>query len=70
MGVWIAHFDFLHRFPGKGFSRELAVETTPDCSGSIVDLIDRKIRALVDEHAIRSLLESVPWLLGSFTLIE
>ena len=60
----------MHRFPGMGFSRELAIVTTPDCSRSIVDLIDRKIRALVDEYAIRPLLETAPWLKANFTLIE
>ena len=60
----------MHRFPGAGFSRELAIVTTPDCLRSIVDLMDRKTCPLVDQFAIRPLPESVPCLKGNFTLIE
>lgn len=60
----------MHRFPGKSFSRELAIVTTPDCSRSVVDLIDRKIRSLIDEHAVRPLTANIPWLKDSFLLLE
>lgn len=59
----------MHRFPGKSFSRTLAVVATPDCSRSIIDLVDRKMRRLIQDHAISSFHESDPWLRDSFKLI-
>lgn len=59
----------MHRFPGKSFSRTLAVVATPDCSASIIDLVDRKLRILIQDHAISAFHKSDPWLQGSFKLI-
>ncbi|MEQ8895668.1 MAG: LysR family transcriptional regulator [Roseovarius sp.] len=60
----------MHRFPGKTFSRTLAIVTTPDCSRSLVDLVDSKLRSLIRAHAIEPLSQSDPWLAESFTLIS
>ncbi|SFS41955.1 DNA-binding transcriptional regulator, LysR family [Sulfitobacter marinus] len=59
----------MHRFPGKTFSRTLAIVITPDCSSALVDLIDSKLRSLVLQHAIAPLHQSNPWLSDSFTLV-
>ncbi|NOR29598.1 MAG: LysR family transcriptional regulator [Sulfitobacter sp.] len=59
----------MHRFPGKTFSRTLAIVITPDCSSSLVDLVDGKLRSLILEHAIAPLHQSNPWLEDSFTLV-
>ncbi len=60
----------MHRFPGKSFSRTLALVTTPDCSRSVIDLVDSKLRSLIDRHAITPTKEKEPWLTDSFKLIE
>jgi DNA-binding transcriptional LysR family regulator len=59
----------MHRFPGKTFSRTLAIVITPDCSNSLVDIIDSELRRLILEHAIAPLHKSNPWLADSFTLV-
>ncbi|MGH1464870.1 MAG: LysR family transcriptional regulator [Cognatishimia sp.] len=59
----------MHRFPGKSFSRTLAVVATPDCSRSVIDLVDRKMRTLIQEHAISYFHQTEPWLKESFKLI-
>lgn len=60
----------MHRFPEKAFSRTLAIVTTPDCSRSLVDLVDSKLRNLIHEHAIAPLHRSNPWLADSFMLVS
>lgn len=60
----------MHRFPGKSFARNLAIVTTPDCSRSVLDLVDSKMRTLITEHAIKPIHKSNPWLKDSFTLIN
>jgi len=60
----------MHSFPGKTFSRTLAIVTTPDCSRSLVDLVDGKLRGLIYQHAIAPLAQSNPWLGDSFKLIS
>ena len=57
-------------FPGRSFSRTLAIVSTPDCSRSILDLIDNRMRALITEHAIKPFHQSTPWLKDSFALIS
>ena len=59
----------MHEFPGKSFSRTLAIVATPDCSRSVIDLVDSKLRALISDHAIAPFHQSTPWLADSFTLI-
>ena len=60
----------MHRFPGKSFARRLALMTTPDCSRSVIELVDSKVRALILHHAIEPLHASEPWLADSFRLLE
>ncbi|MEM6891844.1 MAG: substrate-binding domain-containing protein, partial [Pseudomonadota bacterium] len=60
----------MRRFPGKGFSRTLAIVTTPDCSRSVLELMDNKIRSLIREHILSSMHEKAPWLAETFTLID
>ena len=57
-------------FPIKAFSRDLAVVATPDCSRLILDLVDKKMRKLIEKHVIRQTLKNDPWIANSFNLIE
>ncbi|WP_170336713.1 LysR family transcriptional regulator [Ruegeria arenilitoris] len=60
----------IHRFPGKSFSRTLALVATPDCSRSVLELVDGKMRALISDYAIAPQVQSNPWLTESFRLIN
>ena len=60
----------MHRFPGKSFARTLALVATPDCSRSMIELVDNKIRGLIDDHAIAPTHRSAPWLADSFMLLS
>ncbi len=59
----------MHRFPKKDFGRTLALIKTPDCSRSLFELVDDKVRTLVSMHAIAPIHQSYPWLAESFKLI-
>jgi len=59
----------MHRFPGKSFARTLAVVATPDCSRSVIELVESKMRTLIHDNVIASFYESEPWLKDSFKLI-
>ncbi len=60
----------MHPFPGKGFSRTLSMVVTPDCSDTVLGLLERKLRDLTAKHVIDPLHMSMPWLRDSFTLID
>ena len=60
----------VHPFPGKRFSRTLSVVTTPDCSRSVLDLVNRKLRRALEAQVIVPLVEDTPWLKDEFTLIR
>lgn len=60
----------MHRFPGKSFSRTLTIVATPDCSRSILELIDSKVRSLLREHVISEQIHQMPWLADSFRLVD
>lgn len=60
----------MHRFPGKSFARTLALITTPDCSRSVIALVEEKLRKLIHDHAIVPLQFSDAWLEDSFRLID
>lgn len=60
----------IHPFPGKSFSRTLTLITTPDCSRSVLDLVDQKLRSLITKHALEPLHASTPWLRDSFVLAD
>ncbi|MGB7243138.1 MAG: LysR family transcriptional regulator [Sulfitobacter sp.] len=59
----------IHPFPGKDFSRTLAILSTPDCSRSILDLVDKKMRMLITDRAINPLCQKFPWLQDGFVLL-
>ncbi|MDG1737873.1 MAG: LysR family transcriptional regulator [Paracoccaceae bacterium] len=58
----------LQPFPGKSFSRNLAVYSSPDCSTKVHDLVSEKLRALIDKELVRPFHKDVPWLAESFSL--
>ncbi|MEP3330083.1 LysR family transcriptional regulator [Sedimentitalea sp.] len=60
----------MHRFPGKSFSRTLALVATPDCSRSVIELVDDKMRNLIRNHALTPTHQSNPWLKDSFKLLN
>lgn len=60
----------MHPFPGKRFSRTLSLVTTPDCSRSVLDLVNRKIREALERQVIRPLVERTRWLEDQFMLID
>jgi DNA-binding transcriptional LysR family regulator len=60
----------MHPFPGKSFSRTLTIVATPDCSRSLVQLIDSKMRVLINDHVLSALHQQMPWLADSFKLID
>ena len=60
----------IQEFPGKPFSRTLSILSTPDCSRSLVELVDQKIRALIEKHAITPLIDKAPWLAERFSLLD
>lgn len=60
----------MHPFPGKSFARTLSVVSTPDCSSSVVELINGQMRRLIQDRVITPSIEQVPWLSDSFKLID
>ena len=60
----------MHQFPGKSFARTLSILSTPDCSDSVVALVDNQLRKLLTDHAINMFHDGTPWLRDSFKLIE
>lgn len=60
----------MHSFPGKSFSRSLAIVATPDCSRAVLELIDGRMRTLIQEHVLSALHQEMPWLKDSFRLLD
>ncbi len=60
----------MHAFPGKSFSRNLSLVTTPDCAETVLDLVEEKLRASLLQHVIAPVQESMPWLKDRFRLID
>ncbi len=61
----------MHQFlPGKNFARTLALVSTPDCARSVIQLVDSKMRRLIQDHALTPSQRSDPWLADSFKLID
>lgn len=60
----------LHPFPGKRFARTLSLITTPDCSRSVLTLVDARLREALESQVIRPFGPSAPWLGDQFRLIE
>lgn len=59
----------MHQFPGKSFARTLSLIATTDCSKSVLDLVDRQMRRLMDERVVRPFHDSTPWLRDQFKLV-
>ena len=59
----------MHKFPGKSFGRTLSIIATPDCSRSVLDSVDAKLRTLISKYAISGQTRDNPWLADSFRLI-
>lgn len=59
----------MYPFPGKSFSRNLAVYATPDCPTAILNMATLQLRALVESVAIGRVHSRAPWLKGSFHLL-
>ncbi|MEM9783310.1 MAG: LysR family transcriptional regulator [Pseudomonadota bacterium] len=60
----------LHRFPGKSFARTLSIVTTPDCSKSVRELVENRVRRLIRDRALSAIHDTAPWLKDSFALID
>ncbi len=60
----------MHPFPGKSFARTLALVATPDCSRSVIELVDARTRLLINDRIITPLSTDIPWLADNFKLIE
>lgn len=57
-------------FPGRSFSRSISVLATPDCSEAVLTMVDRTMRRLIGNHALKSIHRSQPWLEGHFKLLD
>ncbi|MDO6592132.1 LysR family transcriptional regulator [Loktanella sp. D2R18] len=60
----------MYKFPGKSFSRTLSLITTPDCSRSVVDLVEGQLRTLIQGHVIAPFSVTTPWLRDQVLLID
>ncbi len=60
----------MHPFPGKRFSRTLSLITTPDCSRSVLEIVNQTVRRSLDQRVIRPCVDSTSWLKDQFTLID
>ena len=60
----------MQQIPGRPFSRTLSIIATPDCSRSVLNLFDAKIRDLIEKYAIAEQTGRNPWLRESFQLID
>lgn len=60
----------MHQFPGKSFARTVSILRAPDCSNTVGDLFDTRMRKMISELAIEPLLVAQPWLKDSFSLIQ
>ncbi|QFT33379.1 HTH-type transcriptional regulator GltC [Labrenzia sp. THAF82] len=60
----------MHRFPGKGFARTLAVLANDDCSRSVLDLVETSVRDLIQEKLIKPTQQNASWLAESFRLLD
>lgn len=60
----------LHPFPGARFARTLSLVATPDCSKSVLDLVNARVRATLQQQIVGPFQRSLPWLKDQFRLIE
>ena len=59
----------LHPFPDKRFSRYISLLATPECSESMIDVVNDALRNLIEEHALQPARISTPWLDDQFALL-
>lgn len=57
-------------FPGKGFARTLSLMASAECSQSVIDLVNHKVRRELSRQVISDTHRGIPWLKEQFTLIE
>lgn len=57
-------------FPGKSFARSLSILATPDCSRSVMELIDGNVRHLIKHHILEPACANEPWLSDGFRLLD
>lgn len=60
----------MHPFPGKSFGRTLSLISSPDCAGSVIDLVSYKVRSELSRQVISDIHRTIPWLKDQFALIE
>lgn len=60
----------MHPFPGKSFARTLSLVSTPDCSRSVIELVNQKARKSLVQHVITPFVKNTPWLKDQFVLID
>ena len=60
----------MHPFPGKRFSRTLSLILTPDCSRSVLGIVNGRVRSALETQVIRPLVATAPWLGDQFRLID
>lgn len=59
----------LYPFPGKSFSRQLVIYSTPDCSSKVQAVVNAKLRALIGDQIVRPFLQDAAWLEDRFFLM-
>jgi DNA-binding transcriptional LysR family regulator len=57
-------------FPRKRFSRTLSLITTPDCSRSLLDIVNARLRGALQAQVIGPLVQTAPWLKDQFRLVD
>lgn len=57
-------------FPGKRFARTLSMITTPDCSRSVLEIVQSRLQSALEAQVIQPLLETAPWLEDQFRLVD
>lgn len=60
----------MHPFPGKNFGRTLSLISSPDCAGSVIDLVSYKVRSELSRQVISDAHDTIPWLKDQLMLIE
>ena len=57
-------------FPGKSFARQLSLLSTPDCSRSMIQLVEQQVRKSIQTDLLAPLHDKAPWLKDRFRLID
>lgn len=59
----------MHPFPSKSFHRTLALVSSPDCAEPVRDLVEQRLRRLIQSRVIDPLVAGSAWLGQDFKLI-